>query len=1074
MVDAILSAAAQRIIALIEEQAQYHVNLVRGAEKEGGSTSKEVHSLAKELKTIRYVLNDAENRRFKEGNINLWLSRLEQTSHEMEDVLDEWSYAILKLEVQQHQSDDVLIAPSKKKVCSFVPSSSCLCFKKVVVRRDIAKKILNVKAQLDEILKEKDRYSFAISQPTIDPLPESWRIQSTSLINFGKVHGRDRDRDILASKLLMANGEESVIKVVSIVGMGGLGKTTLAQLLYNDEGVEKSFELRIWICVSDPFDLAAIAKGILESIKKGSSPNTNQLDVLFKHVKESISGKKFLLVLDDVWTEDYNKWEPLNNSLRCGGVGSKILVTTRNERVAKIMGTIQNDIHRPGQLSDEDCWLVLHHIALFGRNDLDFEKFEDIGKKIVKKCNGLPLAAKALGSVLRFKNDLEAWVNVLNSEIWEMKEAEVDLFPHLLLSYNELSPTLKHCFSYCAIFPKDSEIVVESLIGNWMALGYLGSNTGDMELKGREFFDVLAMRSLFQDFEKDDLNEIQSCKMHDIVHDFAQFLRKSSRVEVVEMNKTTCRACDALMVSNVNELCGLHCNKESPPDLCDCLMRLRVLSLTNCGLQSIPQGMENLIHLRWLNLDRNDKLSCQDLKGIFQLYNLQTLSLSDCSLEQIPREIGNLIHLRRLDLSKIRSMKELPKEIGNLIHLRYLDLSWNEALVELPREVGNLIHLRRLNLKMNGSLENLPREIGNLIHLTHLDLSWNTSLKKLPEEIRNLIQLRHLDLSWNKSLKELPESICGLQELKSLNVNICVRLCRLPEGLAQLTGLRTLSEFRGGSGWSKLRLLKNLNHLTRFLRLDIRLVVGVNFEDVIEDAREAKLRNKIHIEQLEIWFQDEMDENESSSSSRVRMDVIDALEPHPKLRKLKIWYYKGSTLATAWMVSPLNQLRKVYLSYFNHLTSLPHLGQLPCLEEIHISTMDVLQFVGRDFLGITTGGGGGETLNIQSSSNTFVVAFPKLKNLTFDNCSKWMEWEDITTEEEESATFSVMPCLTELQVKCCDVLTALPHRLLRKALSLVTLNISDSTELQQRYENKDGSNWKSISENNPHLRLCYD
>ncbi|KAL8557670.1 hypothetical protein ACS0TY_004948 [Phlomoides rotata] len=967
MADAMLSVAAERLIALIDEQARYHVNLVKGAKKE-------VLRLAEKLKSIRNVLVDAENRRFKDKNINYWMSRLEATAYQMEDILDEWDYAILKLHMDEPR------AP-KQKVCSFIPSS--LCFKKTVVRHHIAKKILNVKDQLDEILKEKEQFNFVISQPTPDPAPGSWRIQSTSLIDVAKVHGRERDTDILVGKLMDNGGsqEELGIQVVSIVGVGGLGKTTLAQLVYNHSRVEESFKLRVWICVSDPFDLTVIAKGILESIEKGSSPNTNQLDVLLKCVQVSVLGKKFLLVLDDVWTEDYNKWEPLERALSCGGVGSKILVTTRSERVAKKMGTRESEIFSPGLLSDEDCWLFMCRMALPGRNKVGFE---DIGKKIAKKCNGLPLAARTLGSLLRFKSTLEEWTNVLNSEIWKMEEVEVDIFPHLLLSYNELSSNLKRCFSYCAVFPKDSEIFVDTLIEKWMSLGYLGSNTDDIEVKGRGYFDILSMRSLFQDFKKDDLDEITSCKMHDIVHDFAQFLRKSGRLEGARMNKTTCRACEPLLVSSVNEFCTLFYVEESPPNHCDCLIRLRVLS---CDLQSIPQGMENLIHLRWLELDGINKLSPQDLKIIFQLYFLQTLSLRDCNANEIPGEIDSLEKppLKLLELSRNKSLKELPKEIGNLIQLRHLIINENDSLKELPSEIGNLIHLRCL------------------------------------------------DVSGNDLLQQFPDSICRLHELQTLTAKRC-RL-RLPKGVAQLTGLRLLSGF----AWSKWGLLKNLNHLAGFLRLSI-YITDKEFEEVVEDARDAELRNKIHIQKLQITFLDVISETEEEEEEeRVRMDVLDALEPHPNLLKLKIDDYKGSKLPLGWIVSPLNQLRE---------------GQAVRLRSPHfLASIRKTTVPGKDSFewnGITIGGG--DILNVQSSSNTNVIAFPKLKKLKFSFCENWTEWEDITEEEEECAGFQVMPCLTELEIILCKRLTALPHRLLRKT-SLKTFNISRSTELLKRYAN---------------------
>ncbi|KAL8502357.1 hypothetical protein ACS0TY_021484 [Phlomoides rotata] len=960
---ALVAAAAKRIFALIEEQAGHHVNLVRGAEEE-------VRKLGQELNTIRFVLEDAEIRRFQDKSINTWFWKLRQTCYEIEDILDEWKYALLKL----HK------APPKQKVCSFIPSSSCLCFKKVAARHEIANKILNVKARLDEILEEANKYGFKINEPTAYPLPEFGRDQSTSFINTEEIRGRGRDGETLVDKL-MGNGssqEESGIQVLSIVGVGGLGKTTLAQLVYNHSRVKGSFDPRIWICVSDPFDRAAITKGILESIEKGSSQGADQLDELLKRLREHIEGKKFLLVLDDVWTEDRRNWEFLRNCLGCGGAGSKILVTTRSERVAETMG--KSEIFRPGQLSDDDCWLILCRTAGLERNEVEI--FVDIGKEIAEKCRGLPLAATTLGGILCFKRNLREWKNVLNDEIWEMQEAEDEIFRPLLMSYKELSPTQKQCFSYCAAFPKDFEIKVERLIGNWMALGYLGSNSDDMELKGKECFDVLAMRSLFQDFNKEDnfWDEIVSCKMHDIVHDFAQYLRKSGREEAggvevaAEMNKSKpSQACDPSQVSNhVDEFCTLYCDGDSPPNLSNRVVRLRVLSLARCRLQGVPHEMDKLIHLRWLDLSGNE-LSTEDLKFIFQLYFLQILNLRKCRLEEIPNEIGNLSHLRHLNLSS-NWLEELPSEIGNLEQLRHLDLEDNDDLEKLPSEIGKLNFLQTFILPLKATIQ-------------------------------------------------------------------------IPEALAQLTGLRKLKGFKGGSGWSKLGLLKNLNQLG-FVSLRTRLD-GMDLKGIVEDSRAANFSNKKHIEFLQLDFEDEMGEEGSS-----RMDVIDALKPHPNLRTLSILSYKGSKLPL-WIVSPANQLRKVALTDCD-LTSLPSFGNLPCLEELFLEGMKALKFVGREFLGITT--------------STNVVAFPKLKLLSFIDCGKWKEWEDITTEEEESPAFQIMPCLTTLQIVYNYDLTALPHRLLRKARSLERLKIIASYGLEH-YKNKEGTGWKSISLNNPRLQI---
>ncbi|KAL8557715.1 hypothetical protein ACS0TY_004986 [Phlomoides rotata] len=321
---------------------------------------------------------------------------------------------------------------------------------------------------------------------------------------------------------------------------------------------------------------------------------------------------------------------------------------------------------------------------------------------------------------------------------------------------------------------------------------------------------------------------------------------------------------------------------------------------------------------------------------IGKLINLRSLRLcGNESLKELPREIKNLIHLRLLELSRNKSLKELPKEIGNLIQLRHLIIKKNDSLKELPSEIGNLIHLRRLNLQKNQSLKGLPKEIGNLIQLRHLIIGKNDSVKELPSEIGNLIHLRCLDVGWNKLLRQLPDSICRLHELQTLNAYKCLRLLGLPKGVAQLTGLRFVSVVAWGCGWSKLGLLKNLNHLAGVLSLAIILKNNEDFEEVVEDARDAELRNKIHTQKLEISFLDQIDEMEEEESSRVRMDVLDALETHPNLQKLSS--YQGSKLPLGWIVSPLNQLRKVKLSCCNNLTSLLPFGKLPCLEMIHLN-----------------------------------------------------------------------------------------------------------------------------------------
>ncbi|KAL1538201.1 putative disease resistance protein RGA1 [Salvia divinorum] len=1136
MADAIISVVVERVVTILEDKIRHEVNLVRGVKDE-------LRYLSKKLKTIQTVLDDAEKRGVDNESVKSWLKKLEAAAYEMDDILDEWDYSLLNHKMKAAPE------PEQKIGCSFI-RSSCLCFKKVSVRHDIAKKIENVKAVLELIYKERNEFNFVISPPTTDPVPIPSRLQSTHVVDLTKVHGLDihKKKNDIVSKLMLNGGDTQIL---SIVGTGGLGKTTLAKLVYNDTQVKSCFE-RIWICVSDPFDVAGIAIGIVNKVGiEKIPPNSNQLALVLEKLEASISGKKFLLVLDDVWTEEYNEWEPLKISLKCGAADSKILVTTRNERVAKMMGTLDDDMCCPNKLSDEECWSLLRDTSLPGKSEVECRNFEDIGKKIASKCKGLPLAAIVLGRLLQFK-DLEGWKHVEKSEIWQLKNVEVELFPHLVLSYNELSPALKRCFSYCAVYPKDHIIHAETLIEEWMAQGYLHSVSGNcaVELEGREYLENLAMRCLFQDIEKSESGEhIEWCKMHDIVHDFALFLRKDDDKE------RSCQACDPSLASHVQKYRSLSWDKEESCHVCDCMKSVRVLRIKS--KRAPPVGTEKLIHLRWLDFSWIN-LSKDGLEIICKLYFLKSLLLSECDLTEIPREIGNLVHLRRLDLSENQGIKELPesmyslvelrslslrrcslkeiqKEIGNLVHLRRLDLSCNGEIKELPesicslvelrylslsgcplkeiqKEIGNLVQLRELDLSYNRELKESPesicslvelrslslrrcslkeikKEIGNLVQLRELDLSHNRELVELPEsicslvelrslslahcslkeikkEIGNLVQLRELDLSYNRELKELPESICSLVELQILKIQYADINC-LPEALGELSNLRRLElrKFKVGSQYNKLGFLKKLHrHFIGYLNLAIYCISMSEMVELVEDARQEQVKTLLQkLETLRISFEGTMNEMELSSlssSSSTWMEVVEALVPHYKLNNLEIRGYKGSRLPHL-MSSPLNFIKQIYLFGLSEVSSFPAMGKLPLLESLEIWSVNQLKLIGREFLGI------------ESSCDDVVVAFPKLNQLCFGNCSKWEEWEDITEEEEESAAISIMPFLTHLSIRWCSSLKKLPHHLLRKASSsLRSLNIEDSSELVKTYgEDKEGSAWRSISQHNPRLEL---
>ncbi|XP_050258422.1 disease resistance protein RGA2-like [Quercus robur] len=494
--------------------------------------------LERTIKAIKAVLLDVEEKQASDHRLSIWLGELKDVLKDAENVLDEFQYIVLQKEVMKRNGS------TSKKVSNFFSSSNPLA-----VRFEMAHKIKSIRKRVDEISAEKDKFNLAQGLEDRKLNMQESRDMTHSFVPSQNVIGRNDDK-IQIIDLLMQQDAGRNVSVIPIVGIGGLGKTTLAKLVYNNELVERHFQLRMWVCVSEDFNVTWLIKEILKSALVTIDENLS-LDQLQIQLRGLLKDKKFLLVLDDVWNEDHKKWIELENLLLGGCNGSKLLVTTRNSSVATIMGTATT--YNLKGLPKEDCMSLFVKLAFKVGQENKYPNLLNIGREIVKKCKGVPLAVSTLAGLLYSKVDEHEWKSIRDNEIWNLEQKEGDILPTLKLSYNQLPFHLKQCFAYCSVFPKDFEFKSLCLIQFWMAYGILQSpkdENVELEDVGDLYIKELLSRSFFQDFGQRDFMPIYTFKMHDLVHDLALSIARGECSVVTKKSTLAAEVCHLSFLEN--------------------------------------------------------------------------------------------------------------------------------------------------------------------------------------------------------------------------------------------------------------------------------------------------------------------------------------------------------------------------------------------------------------------------------------------------------------------------------------------------------------------------------------------
>ncbi|RZB47780.1 disease resistance protein RGA2-like isoform X1 [Glycine soja] len=799
-----------------------------------------LRDLKETLSLVKAVLLDAEQKQEHNHVLREWLRQLKSVFYDAQDVLDEFECQTLRKQVVKAHGT------IKDEVSHFFSSSNPLVF-----RSKMAQQIKHVSKRLDKVAADGHKFGLRIIDvdTRVVHRRDTSRMTHSSGVSDSDVIGREHDKEKIIELLMQQNpnDDEKSLSVIPIVGIGGLGKTTLAKFVFNDKRIDGCFPLKMWVCVSDDFDINQLIIKIINSANVADAPLRQQnldmvdLEQLQNQLRSRLAGKKFLLVLDDVWNDDRVRWVDLKNLIKVGvAAGSKILVTTRIDSIASMMGTVAS--YKLQSLSPKNSLSLFVKWAF--KNEGEEEKHPhlvNIGKEIVNKCKGVPLAVRTLGSLLFSKFEANEWEYVRDNEIWNLPQNKDDILPALKLSYDFLPSYLRQCFALFSLYPKDYEFDSVEVARLWEALGVLAPprKNETPEDVAKQYLDELLSRSFLQDFIH--YGTMCQFKIHDLVHDLAVFVAKDECLLINSHIQNIPENIRHLSFAEYNFLGNSFTSKsvavrtimfpngaeggsvESLLNTCVSKFKLlRVLDLRDSTCNTLPRSIGKLKHLRYFSIENNRNIKRLP-NSICKLQNLQLLNVSGCEeLEALPKGLRKLISLRLLEISTKQPV--LPySEITNLISLALLTI---ESCHNMESIFGGVKFpaLKTLYVADCHSLKSLPLDVTNFPELetlvvhdcVNLDLDlW----KDHHEEQSPMLKLKFVAFVGLPQLVALPQ---WLQEtansLQSLVIIKCDNLEMLPEWLSTMTNLKSLVI---ADCPELISLPDNIHHLTALERLRI-------------------------------------------------------------------------------------------------------------------------------------------------------------------------------------------------------------------------------------------------------------